>query len=49
MAQFGAMQAQDYLASLWAVGARLAGAVESDVERALADRRIVRCWPMRGT
>jgi hypothetical protein len=49
VAHFGAMQAQDYLASLWAVGARLDSVVEADVERALAERTIVRCWPMRGT
>ncbi|HVF66173.1 MAG TPA: crosslink repair DNA glycosylase YcaQ family protein, partial [Pyrinomonadaceae bacterium] len=45
----GAVQAQDYLASLWAVGLRTKGATEADVERALADRSVVRTWPMRGT
>ena len=49
VAWFGAMQAQDYLASLWAVGLRLDGARESDVESALAKRTIVRTWPLRGT
>jgi len=49
VAHFGAIQAQDYLGMLWAIGARSRGAAESDVERALAERRIVRCWPMRGT
>jgi hypothetical protein len=44
-----AVQAQDYYASLWAVGLRLRGAHEADVERALNERRIVRTWPMRGT
>lgn len=44
-----AMQAQDYLASLWAVGLRTISANEHDVEQALADRKIVRTWPMRGT
>lgn len=45
----GAMQAQDYLGALWAVGLRTPGATEQTVERALAERRIVRTWPMRGT
>jgi len=45
----GAMQAQDYLGALWAVGLRMTRAVEADVERALRERTIVRTWPMRGT
>jgi hypothetical protein len=49
VAHFGAMQAQDYLGALWAVGLRSRAASESDVERAIEERRIVRCWPMRGT
>ena len=36
VSHFGCMQAQDYLGALWAVGARMRSAVESDVERALA-------------
>jgi len=47
--RLGAVQAQDYLAALWAVGARTVGADERSVERAIAERRIVRTWPMRGT
>lgn len=46
---FGAVQAQDYLGSLWALGLRLRGANEVLVERAVAERSIVRTWPMRGT
>jgi len=46
---FGAMQAQDYLGALWAVGLRAEGTTMRDVERALADKSIVRTWPMRGT
>jgi hypothetical protein len=49
VAWLGAVQAQDYLGSLWAVGLRLTVAAEASVERALAERRIVRTWPMRGT
>lgn len=45
----GAVQAQDYRGALWAVGLRLRGAVEAGVEAAIADRTIVRTWPMRGT
>jgi hypothetical protein len=46
---FGAVQAQDYLGSLWALGLRLRRANEAEVERAVADRSIVRTWPLRGT
>ena len=45
----GAVQAQDYYASLWAVGLRLRRAQEADIERAITARSIVRTWPMRGT
>ena len=45
----GAIQAQDYAQALWAVGLRLRSATVADVERAIADARIVRTWPMRGT
>jgi hypothetical protein len=45
----GAIQAQDYLQSLWAVGLRLKSATVADVEHAISDGRIVRTWPMRGT
>lgn len=47
-AQF-AVQAQDYLGALWGVGQRVRGADEAAIERALAERRIVRSWPLRGT
>jgi hypothetical protein len=49
VAWMGAVQAQDYLAALWAVGLRTEAAQEDAVEQALADRTIVRTWPMRGT
>jgi hypothetical protein len=49
VAWMGAVQAQDYPAALWAVGQRARQAVDSDVERALAERAIVRTWPIRGT
>lgn len=45
----GAVQAQDYLGSLWAIGLRLKNARETHIEKAIADKKIVRSWPMRGT
>ncbi|HEY6460450.1 MAG TPA: winged helix DNA-binding domain-containing protein, partial [Polyangiaceae bacterium] len=47
--RLGAVQAQDYLGALWAVGLRTVDATEADVEQALAAGSIVRTWPMRGT
>jgi hypothetical protein len=49
VAWFGAMQAQDYPHSKWAVGLRCTGVTDAEVERAIADRSIVRTWAMRGT
>lgn len=49
VARMLAMQAQDYAGSLWAVGLRTRDSTEADIERAIAQRRIVRTWPMRGT
>lgn len=46
---FGAVQAQDYLGALWAIGLRTRAATELAVERAIAERSIVRTWPLRGT
>lgn len=45
----GGMQAQDYLGSLWAIGLRTQSCTEKEVEKAIADRKIVRTWPMRRT
>ena len=45
----GAVQAQDYLGSLWSIGLRLPDAKQADVGNAIAAREIVRTWPMRGT
>jgi hypothetical protein len=45
----GAVQAQDYLGGLWAVGLRTRRATEASVEAAIARREFVRTWPMRGT
>ena len=46
---FGAIQAQDFLGSLWAIGCRLPGTTEDSIEQAILDRTILRTWPMRGT
>jgi len=46
---FGAMQAQEYLASLWALACRLPPTTEAAIEQAVAERAILRTWPMRGT
>ncbi len=45
----GAMQAQAYDQAVWAIGLRTRGATLADVERAIAERRIVLTWPLRGT
>lgn len=49
VAWFGAVQAQDYLGALWGLRRRLKRGSESTVEAALAQRTLIRCWPMRGT
>src|SRR5262245_18581978 len=49
VAWMGAVQAQDYLGALWAVGLRMRDATEEMIEQAIADRTIIRTWPMRGT
>ncbi len=46
---FGAVQAQDYPGALWAVALRMENGTQQVVEKALAERTIVRSWPMRGT
>jgi hypothetical protein len=44
----GAIQAQDYLGSLWSIGQRIPRIFEHDIERSIENRQIVRTWPMRG-
>ena len=46
---FGAVQAQDYAGALWAIGQRTRRATAARVEQAIAERAIVRTWPLRGT
>lgn len=45
----GAIQAQDYAGAKWSVGLRLPDATDADIERAIADKHVIRSWPMRGT
>lgn len=49
VAWLGAAQAQDYLGALWAVGLRMRQATETAIEQAIAEKTIIRTWPMRGT
>ncbi len=49
VAWLGAVQAQDYLAALWALGLRLPQASEATIEAAIADRSVLRTWALRGT
>lgn len=50
VAWFGAVQAQDYPASKWAIASRLSTLLsDADIEKAVNDKQIVRTWPMRGT
>lgn len=45
----GAVQAQDYLGSLWSIGLRIPGMTQAGVEQAIANRSVIRTWPLRGT
>ncbi|HEY2064487.1 MAG TPA: winged helix DNA-binding domain-containing protein [Gemmatimonadaceae bacterium] len=49
VSHLGAVQAQDYPGALWSIALRTTDATRADVERAVAERAIVRTWPMRGT
>ncbi|EAE1293105.1 TPA: winged helix DNA-binding domain-containing protein [Listeria monocytogenes] len=46
---FGAMQAQNYGQSLWAVGSRMTTPSEQAVEQAINNGEIIRTWLLRGT
>ena len=45
----GAVQAQDYAGSLWAVGMRMDRATEDVVEKEISRKAILRTWALRGT
>jgi hypothetical protein len=46
---FGAIQAQDFNGSKWAMGIRLPGLTDQEAERAISDGQIIRTWGLRGT
>jgi hypothetical protein len=43
------MQAQDYAQAKWAIRLRLPESSDSNIEKAIAQKKIVRTWAMRGT
>jgi len=45
----GMMQGQDYIGTKWAFGLRLPGSTEADIDKAIADKVILRTWGLRGT
>lgn len=45
----GAVQAQDYGQAVWAIALRMKRPSLAAVEKAIADRKILATWPMRGT
>ena len=45
----GALQAQAYGQVVWAIGLRTHAATLAQVEQAIAERRILLTWPLRGT
>lgn len=47
--RMGAMQAQDYGQSLWAIGSRVPGSTVQDVVAAIEGAQILRTWALRGT
>jgi Winged helix DNA-binding domain len=49
VSQLGAVQAQEYNQSIWALGLRTADADIATIETAIGDGTILRTWPMRGT
>ena len=49
VSHMGAIQAQDYPGAKWGIGLRLPGSTDAGIERALAEKTIVRTWALRGT
>ena len=43
------IQAQVYTSAKWAIGSRLTGITEADVEQSIIEKKIIRTWLMRGT
>ncbi|GGH23646.1 winged helix DNA-binding domain-containing protein [Paenibacillus segetis] len=44
-----AMQAQEYMQAVWAIGLRTSSSTLADIEQAIAERKIVLTWALRGT
>jgi hypothetical protein len=49
VAHFGAVQAQEIHPGLWALGMRVEGSTETSIDQSIADRTIIRTWPLRST
>jgi hypothetical protein len=49
VAHMGGIQAQDYPGGVWSIGLRVPGSGSADIERAIAGRKVIRTWAMRGT
>ncbi|MEK3769061.1 crosslink repair DNA glycosylase YcaQ family protein [Paenibacillus sp. FSL R5-0887] len=47
--ELGAVQAQDYMQAMWAIGLRTPSSSLADIERAIADRKMILNWTLRGT
>ena len=47
--RLGAVQAQEYTQALWAIVLRMRNGSVEEIEKAVADRRVVLTWAMRGT
>lgn len=47
--RMGAVQAQDLGAAKWAVALRARWLTDAEIEQAIAEKQLVRSWPMRGT
>lgn len=47
--KLGAIQAQDYMQAVWAIGLRSPATKLADIERAITDRKIILTWTLRGT
>lgn len=45
----GALQGQDYAGAKWSFGLRLPGSTDDSIEAAIAQKRVVRTWALRGT
>ncbi|WP_439557136.1 winged helix DNA-binding domain-containing protein [Dyadobacter sp.] len=45
----GAVQAQDHAGALFSIALRMQGGTQKSIEKAIAEKSIVRTWPMRGT